>query len=89
MKGVVVVSVVLYSDEVCPSVEPLFPKRGQVLVDFVGVLYGFTLLSDHFVVFLSAHLSLYCGTFGLARFVDFRRCFLDASGDVVVLGDRR
>ena len=52
MKGVVVVSVVLYSDEVCPSVEPLFPKRGQVLEDFVGVLYGFTLLSDMFVVFL-------------------------------------
>ncbi len=52
MKGVVVFSVVLYSDEGCPSVKSLFPERGQVLEDFVGVLYGFTLLSDMFVVFL-------------------------------------
>ncbi len=63
------VGVVLYSDEVSPSVEPLFPQWGQVLEDFVGVLYGFALLSDHFVVFLGAHLSLDCGTFGLARIV--------------------
>ncbi len=52
MEGVVFVSVVLYGDEVCPSVEPLFPQWSQVLEDFVRVLYGFALLSDHFVVFL-------------------------------------
>ncbi len=52
MKGVVFASVVLYSDEVCPSVEPLFPQWSQVFEDFVGVLYGFALLSDQFVVFL-------------------------------------
>ena len=46
------VSVVLYGDEVCPSVEPLFPQWSQVLEDFVGVLYRFTLLSDQFVMFL-------------------------------------
>ena len=46
MEGVVFISVVLYSDEACPSVEPLFPQWGQVLEDFVGVLYGFALLSD-------------------------------------------
>ncbi len=52
---------------------------------FVGVLYGLALLSDRFVVFLSAHLSLYCGTFCLGRVVDFIRCFSDASGDGIVL----
>ena len=45
MEGVVFVSVVLYGDEVCPSVEPLFPQWGQMLEDFIGVLYGFTLLA--------------------------------------------
>ena len=58
MDGVVFVSVVLYSDEVCPSVEPLFPQWSQVLEDFVGVLYRFALLSDQFVVVPSAHLFL-------------------------------
>ena len=52
MEGVAFVSVVLYCDEVCPCVEPLFPQWSQVLEDFVGVLYGFALLSDQFVVFL-------------------------------------
>ena len=46
MEGVVFVSVVLHSDEVYPSVEPLFPQWSLVLEDFVGVLYGFALLSD-------------------------------------------
>ena len=46
MEGVVFVSVVLYSDEVCPSVEPLFPQWSQMLEDFVGVLYGLALLQD-------------------------------------------
>ena len=55
---------------------------------FVGVLYGLALLSDHFVAFLCAHLSLYCGTFGLARVVDLSRCFSNASGDVIVLVER-
>jgi hypothetical protein len=55
---------------------------------FVGVLYWLALLSDHFVVFLCAHLSLYCGTFGLARVVNLRRCFPDASGDVIVLVEK-
>ena len=45
MEGVVFVSVVLYGDEVCPIVEPLFPQWGQMLEDFIGVLYGFTLLA--------------------------------------------
>ena len=49
--------------------EPLFPQWGQVLEDFIGVLYGFALLFDHFVVFLGAQLSLDCGTFGLAHIV--------------------
>ena len=40
------VSAVLYSDEVSPSVEPLFPQWSQVFEDFVGVLYGFTLLAN-------------------------------------------
>ena len=40
------VRVVLYGDEVCPSVEPLFPQWSQMLEDFIGVLYGFTLLAD-------------------------------------------
>ncbi len=52
MEGVVFVSVVLYSDEASPSVEPLFPQWSQVFENFVGVLYGFALLSDQFVVFL-------------------------------------
>ncbi len=52
VEGVVFVSMVLYSDEFCPSVEPLFPQWSQVLEDFVEVLYGFALLSDQFVVFL-------------------------------------
>ncbi len=52
MEGVVFVIVVLYGDEVYPSVEPLFPQWGQVFEDFVGVSYGFALLSDQFVVFL-------------------------------------
>ena len=55
---------------------------------FVGVLYGLALLSDPFVVFLCAHLPLYCGTFGLARVVDCRLCFPTASGDVIVLVER-
>ena len=59
--------VVLYGDEFCPVVESLFPQWGQVFEDFVGVLYGFALLSDQFVVVLGAELSLDCGTFGLAR----------------------
>ena len=46
MEGVVFICVVLYSDEACPSVEPLFPQWSEVLEDFVGVLYGFALLSD-------------------------------------------
>ncbi len=58
MEGVVFASVVLYSDKVCPSVEPLFPQWSQVLEDFVGVLYGFALLFDQFVVLLRAQLSL-------------------------------
>jgi hypothetical protein len=52
MEGVVFVSVVLYSDKVCPSVDPLFPQWSQVFEEFVRVLYGFALLSDQFVVFL-------------------------------------
>ena len=52
---------------------------------FAGVLYALALLSDHFVVFLGAHLFLYYGTFGLARVFNFRRCSSDASGDVIVL----
>ena len=51
MEGVVFGSVVLYSDEVRPVVEPLFPQWGQVLEDFVGVLYGFALLSDQLDMF--------------------------------------
>ena len=51
MEGVVFVGVVLYSDEVCPGVEPLFPEWSEVFEDFVRVLYGFALLSDQFVVF--------------------------------------
>ena len=46
MEGVVFVSVVLYGDEVCPSVEPLFPQWGQMFEDLIGVFYGFTLLAD-------------------------------------------
>ena len=52
---------------------------------FVEVVYGLALLSDHFVVFIGAHSSLYCGTFGLAYVVKLRRCFPNASGDVIVL----
>ena len=52
---------------------------------FVVILYGLALFSDRFVVFFCAHLSLYCDTFGLARSVDLRRCFPDASGDGIVL----
>ena len=62
--------VVLYCDEVIPNVYPHFPYGGQVLEYIVGVLYGLALLSDLFVVFLCAYLSLYCGTFCLALVVD-------------------
>ena len=55
---------------------------------FVGVLHGFALLFDHFVVFLCAHLSLYGGTFGLTDFVNLYRGFPDASCDVIVLVER-
>ena len=58
MEGVVFVGVVLYGDEVCPIVEPLFPQWCQMLEDFIGVLYGFTLLADQFVLLLRAQLSL-------------------------------
>jgi hypothetical protein len=36
----------------------------------VRVLYLLALLSDHLVIFLCAHLSLYCATFSLANTVD-------------------
>ncbi len=62
--------VVLYCDEVIPVFYPQLPYWGQVLEYFVGVLYGLALLSDVFVVFLCAYLSLCCGTFCLARVVD-------------------
>ncbi len=52
---------------------------------FVGVMYGFALLSDHFVVFLCAHLSLYRGPFVLARVVYLDRGFLDTGCDIIVL----
>ena len=54
---------------------------------FVRVLYGLALLSDTFAVFLYDHLSLYCGTLGLARVVDLSLCFPDASGNVIVMVD--
>ena len=38
--------------------------------DLVGILYGFAVLSDQFVVFLGAELSLDCGTFSLAHIVE-------------------
>ncbi len=79
---------VLYRDEVIPVVYPQFPYGGQVLEYFVGVLYGLALFSDLFVVFLSAYLFLYCGTFCLARVVDLVRCFSDSSGDGIVLVER-
>ncbi len=63
------VSVVLYGDEVCPSVEPLFPQWSQMFEDLIGVFYGFTLLADYFVVLLRAQLSLKCGAFMLAYIV--------------------
>ncbi len=80
--------VVLYCDEGIPVFYPQFPYWGQVLEYFVGVLYGLALLSELFVVFLSAYLSLYCGTFCLARVVDLFRCFSDASGDGIILVER-
>ncbi len=52
---------------------------------FAGVLYGFALLSDQFVMFFGAHLSLYCVPFDLACGVNLRRCFPSASGDGIVL----
>jgi hypothetical protein len=51
VKGVMFVGVMLYCDEFGPSVDPQFPQWGQVLEDFVRVLYGFALLADHSVVF--------------------------------------
>ena len=59
-----------------------------MLEDFFGVLYGFALLLDHFVVFPCAHFSLYRGTFGLASIVDIDRGFPDASCDFIVLVER-
>ncbi len=56
---------------------------------FVRVLDGFAVLSDHFVVFFCALLSLYGGPFGSASLVYFRRGFSNACSDVVVLEERR
>ena len=54
---------------------------------FVGILYGFALLSDYFVMFFCAHSTLYCGTLCLADVVYLRRCFSDASGDGIVVAE--
>jgi hypothetical protein len=59
-----------------------------MLEDLVRLLNRLALLSDQLVVLLCAHLSLYSGTFVLARIVGRSRCFSDASGDGIVLVER-
>ncbi len=52
---------------------------------FVGILYGFALLSDYFVMFFCANFTMYLGTLCLAGVVYLRRRFSDGSGDGIVV----
>ena len=52
--------------------------------DLVRVLNQLALLSGHIVVFLCAHVSLYCGTFILERIVGRYRCFANIGGEVEI-----
>jgi len=58
MECVVYTGVTLYCDEFIPIVYPQFLEGNQVFEYFFEVVCRFTLLSDHFVVFLSAYSSL-------------------------------
>ena len=53
------VSVVLYCEEVILDAWLQFPQEGKMSGYLVRVLYRLALLSDHLVVFVCAHLSLY------------------------------
>ncbi len=41
-----------------PCAYPSFPERGEVCEEFVGIMDGLALLSDHFVVLFCAHCTL-------------------------------
>ncbi len=49
------IGVVCFGDEGVPWGDPCFPEWGEVFEEFVGVVDGFTLLSDKSVVFFGAH----------------------------------